>query len=537
MPGAGADWKHLRSLQRDWEGNDQWNKGRLKPGDRARTHITQADDGGATLWERRQEGVIIDARLPKRKVEIPNPVTWRRASDGRLFDVPAFHLERLGGAAPSIGDMNATGGATESAVVDPSRLASEEEAELPWQVVAIMSAKSMSEYIQRYREHETEVNAAKKLHSARTQARRGRSARQDGLVPSADGAVDRSAASHVPKAVSSAAAAVEETRATLERGETGIPADTDFFAAAAESMSQASSAVEVSMDGDNEDVDQEASVDAALAARTSTLIKVPEPSLDDVGVMVALMVLRGEEARRSSKPAEALPAADSALRIIEDFPALAGTSLKARALMLKSLALLDAGRPGAAIRYLEELLACRRDHPRLEYWLLRAHAQARRSAFLPFVSDEDGDVATGDGEEHAGAPVLRGACSVGDVVEALEDIPGFWRRGDLGIIIGLGPASAPIATRMGLVPDDPVVQRLAARLRVSMKNGVAASSPSSAHAAAAALDAESEIIIGSSRFASVPWRKQDNEGKLYDVQVSAVMSDAHRVIRCTCLDI
>ena len=147
MPGAGADWKHLRSLQRDWEGNDQWNKGRLKPGDRARTHITQADDGGATLWERRQEGVIIDARLPKRKVEIPNPVTWRRASDGRLFDVPAFHLERLGGAAPSIGDMNATGGATESAVVDPSRLASEEEAELPWQVVAIMSAKSMSEYI------------------------------------------------------------------------------------------------------------------------------------------------------------------------------------------------------------------------------------------------------------------------------------------------------------------------------------------------------------------------------------------------------
>ena len=71
----------------------------------------------------------------------------------------------------------------------------------------------------------------------------------------------------------------------------------------------------------------------------------------------------------------------------------------------------------------------------------------------------------------------------------------------------------------GVNPYDPLLQRLAERVRTSLRNRFATSQDlSAANATAAAVDAENSIIVGS-RYSSVPWREQGNEGKLYDVQV------------------
>jgi hypothetical protein len=553
LPGAGTEWKHMHSLGRDWGGNAEWNRGRLKPGDRVRTHITQEGDAGDVLWHSGEEGVVVDARSPKRQAETPNPVSWKRDKDGRLFDVPAFHLERLGGAAPFIGENGAPSvGPNDAALVDPRRQDSMEEAELPWQVVAIMNAKSMEGYVQRHREHEAEVETARKLHSARMQARRSRN--EQSAMAGKDDDVGRGVRLlEVSNAASAAAAAAaaERTVATFGPDFSSQGREKDyFFRAAAEVLAKTPTAVEVGADGDDVTVDDDLQlkIDAALLAKSAALdagqgsLDKKECLFDEVGTVAALLVLRGERSRSTSQPVAALAASAAALRIIEAIPALSATfstpqssfcnddegrkggdrkggptfDLKSRALMLQSCALLDSGRPVMAIRYLENLIAHDRFFPYIEDWLLRAHSQARRRAFLPFVSARNA-VNT---DETAGAPALLGICSVGDLIEAAEDIDGFWQRGDLGVVIGLGPASAPIAARMGGVnPYDPLLQRLAERVRTSLRNRFATSQDlSAANATAAAVDAENSIIVGS-RYSSVPWREQGNEGKLYDVQV------------------
>lgn len=189
LPGAGVDWHHFHDLNRQWGG--QWNKGRLRTGDKVRTHDTLRDDiKNVLFWRKGEEGIVTDARLPTRETERQNPVTWRRDSDGREFDTPAWHIRRIGGASPFIGsngksDIGGVNGSDtfsfrkeDLALIDPQIQRDREEAELPWQVVAIMSAERMAEYSTRYRDFGEEISAAKKLHSHQEHTRRKRKAKE-----------------------------------------------------------------------------------------------------------------------------------------------------------------------------------------------------------------------------------------------------------------------------------------------------------------------------------------------------------------------
>ncbi|KAJ1456748.1 hypothetical protein M885DRAFT_517185 [Pelagophyceae sp. CCMP2097] len=96
------------------------------------------------------------------------------------------------------------------------------------------------------------------------------------------------------------------------------------------------------------------------------------------------------------------------------------------ALMQRALALLDAARPGEAVAALEALYAARRDFPALGATLLTAHTRARR---------------------RASAPAVSGFC-VGDAVETVDELSGFWRAGDGATVVGVAGALAPLALRM-----------------------------------------------------------------------------------------
>jgi len=144
------------------------------------------------------------------------------------------------------------------------------------------------------------------------------------------------------------------------------------------------------------------------------------------------------------------------------------------------------------------------DPLRLRHWLVVAHARARRAApgrtdTLPAVvapaaatrsfgtvRSSGGDVAPSDaaaahrflapflappssssdgapaGAAGAaacawwvaglGSPSVQGLATVGDLVVAFDRVNGFWDAGDWGVVVGLGPPSAPLAVRMGLGP-------------------------------------------------------------------------------------
>jgi hypothetical protein len=101
-------------------------------------------------------------------------------------------------------------------------------------------------------------------------------------------------------------------------------------------------------------------------------------------------------------------------------------------------------RAAEAIKLLQDLLHLNRDYrcpsttgsssggnsgDSLASWVLRAHVRARRCpdrSDLPVVDD----------------------FHVGDIVEFLEEEGGFWERGDMARVIGMGRATMPIALQL-----------------------------------------------------------------------------------------
>jgi len=99
-------------------------------------------------------------------------------------------------------------------------------------------------------------------------------------------------------------------------------------------------------------------------------------------------------------------------------------------------------RAASAVWKLEDLLRRNRNFrythvqngetTKVEEWLVRAHARARRCA-----------KSSGAGA----APVVSGI-RVGDPVHFIEDLDGFWRKGELAHVIGLGRPRTPIAVKV-----------------------------------------------------------------------------------------
>ena len=94
--------------------------------------------------------------------------------------------------------------------------------------------------------------------------------------------------------------------------------------------------------------------------------------------------------------------------------------------LTQGMALLDAGRPDEAVRVFETLLRADYDFPHVGYWMLAAHARARR---------------------YAAGPVTEGF-RVGDKVRFRANQPGFWNSADTAEVLGLGSPLGPILIKL-----------------------------------------------------------------------------------------
>jgi len=83
------------------------------------------------------------------------PVRWRRLSDGQLFKSAGWQLELLK-ASPEL-DETATTTSSSTGSAGGALAKMDDAEELPWQVVALMSAQSLGEYVDRWRDHDKEV--------------------------------------------------------------------------------------------------------------------------------------------------------------------------------------------------------------------------------------------------------------------------------------------------------------------------------------------------------------------------------------------
>lgn len=94
--------------------------------------------------------------------------------------------------------------------------------------------------------------------------------------------------------------------------------------------------------------------------------------------------------------------------------------------LTQGMALMDAGRPDEAVRVFETLLRADYDFPHVGYWILAAHARARR---------------------YAAGPVSQGF-RVGDRVRFRTNQPGFWNMADTAEVLGLGSPLGPILIKL-----------------------------------------------------------------------------------------
>lgn len=79
-----------------------------------------------------------------------------------------------------------------------------------------------------------------------------------------------------------------------------------------------------------------------------------------------------------------------------------------------------------ALRAFETLLRVDRSWPRLQDWIVRAHASARRSGRAPVSED----------------------VFVGDRVRMARRAPGLWEAGDTAVVVGLGTSQGPVTIRL-----------------------------------------------------------------------------------------